>query len=329
MIRYGVIGTGKITEEFIIGAQDVDGLKLAAVYSRTERRGEDFAQKFGSPVVYTNIESFASSDIDAVYVASPNSLHYEQSKLMLENGKHVICEKPITVTPEELRELECIAEEKGLVYMEAIMYLYSPARELLINSIKRIGKITSAHFDYSQFSSRYAQYKRGELPNVFNPKFAGGCLMDLGIYCVYPALDFLGIPQKISSSAGFIKTGADGYGSTIFDFSDKQVTLTYSKLAQSYSGSQILGDEGTITVGSISQLQNIEICRHDGSRETICGYTPKTKLMGYEAKAFYLYITQREAYRHKYNYARGLALDVSEVMQNIREKCSILFPKKE
>jgi predicted dehydrogenase len=161
MIRYGVIGTSKITEEFITGAGEVDGLRLAAVYSRTQSKGEKFALKFGASKVYADIDKFAASDIDAVYIASPNSLHYEQSKLMLECGKHVICEKPVTVTPDELRELQSLAAGKGLVYMEAIMYLYSPARELLINAMKKIGRITSVHFDYSQFSSKYPLYRRG------------------------------------------------------------------------------------------------------------------------------------------------------------------------
>jgi predicted dehydrogenase len=325
MIRYGVIGTSKITEEFITGAGEVDGLRLAAVYSRTQSKGEKFALKFGASKVYADIDKFAASDIDAVYIASPNSLHYEQSKLMLECGKHVICEKPVTVTPDELRELQSLAAGKGLVYMEAIMYLYSPARELLINAMKKIGRITSVHFDYSQFSSKYPLYRRGELPNVFNPKFAAGCLMDLGIYCIYPALDFWGIPKNILSSAGFMKTGADGYGSAILSFNDKQVTLTYSKLAQDFCGSQILGDEGTITIESISQLQNIKLYRHDGSCEEVCCFTPKTKLMGLEAKGFYLYITEKEKYGHKYNYACNLALDVSKVMQKIREQSSIAF----
>ncbi len=327
MIRYGVIGTGWIAEEFFTGAKTVSGFELAAVYSRTAEKGAEFAKKFGSPEVYTNLSDFIASPIDAVYIASPNSLHYEQSKLMLRGGKHVICEKSITVTPDELRELQALAKESGLVYMEAIMYYYSPARELLIEAMKKIGRITSAHFDFSQFSSKYAAYERGELPNVFNPKFAAGCFMDLGIYCVYPALDFWGIPQKVTSSAGFIGSGADGYGSAILDYADKQVTFTYSKLAQSCSGSQILGDRGTILIESISQLKNIKIFYLDGRVETVTGDTPKYQLMGNEAQGFYLYITELEKHKAKYDFASELALNVSELMLKIRSQCSINFEK--
>ena len=104
MIKFGVIGSGWIAEEFVKGAKLVDGFIFSAMYSRTYEKGKSFAEKFGDVPVYTDINDFAKSDIDAVYIASPNSLHYSQSKLMLENGKHVLCEKPITITPEEFIE---------------------------------------------------------------------------------------------------------------------------------------------------------------------------------------------------------------------------------
>ncbi len=116
-MKYGVIGTGWIAEEFVKGANLTGKMELAAVYSRTEEKGREFADKFGCKTVVTSLESFAkSNDFTSVYIASPNALHYEQSKLMLENGKNVICEKPITVTPEQLEELQQLADEKKLIY---------------------------------------------------------------------------------------------------------------------------------------------------------------------------------------------------------------------
>ena len=159
-MRYGIIGTGWIAEAFIEGARLACGADIAAVYSRTAERGEDFARRNGIAKVYTDINELAAADVDGVYIASPNALHYEQSKLMLSAGKHVICEKPITVEPEELIELQALAAEKGLVYIEAIMYMHNPVRELLRETVGRLGKVTSAHFDFSQLSSKYPAYKR-------------------------------------------------------------------------------------------------------------------------------------------------------------------------
>ena len=324
MVKFAVIGTGWIAEEFVKGTKHVEGLEFSAVYSRSKEKGKAFAQPFGGAEIFDDINALAKSDVDAVYIASPNSLHYEQSKLMLQNGKHVICEKPITVEPEEFEELRALAQEKGLVYMEAIMYMHLPARKTLKKALENLGEITTAHFDFSQLSSKYPALKRGELPNIFNPKFATGCLMDLGIYCVYPALDLFGEPKKITSTAGFLSTGADGYGTTVFDYEDKQVTLTFSKVGQSRFGSQIFGDNGTISTPSISKLVNVSYFDNDGNETALTPDAEKHVLMSYEAQSFYNYITNPEA-KQELESINDLTLAVSKAMKIIREKTGIKF----
>lgn len=324
MIKYGVIGSGWIAEEFVKGAQTVEGMTFAAMYSRTREKGEEFAHKFDCKNVFTDLEEFAKSEIDAVYIASPNSLHYPQSKLMLENGKHVLCEKPITITPDEFEELFSLAKSKNLIYTEAIMMMHSPLKERVKNALKKIGKITSAHFDFSQLSSKYKALKNGENPNIFNPEMKTGCLRDLGIYCYYPAVEFFGLPEKISSSAGFVETGADGYGTAVLDYSDKQVTLTYSKIGQDFCGSQILGDEGTITIDSISKLTGVKIHFADGKTEEVTGEEEKHILMAYEAKSFYDFITDFEKSKEKYFEINQRIFEVNKLMLQVKNQCKIL-----
>ncbi len=320
MIKYGVIGSGWIAEEFIKGANLVDGLVFSAMYSRKFEKGKAFAEKFADVPVYTDINDFAKSDIDAVYIASPNSLHYSQSKLMLENGKHVLCEKPITVLPEEFVELSELAESKGLVYTEAIMMLHLPQRKIIKEKLKSLGKISTAHFDFSQLSSKYSALIRGENPNIFNPEMKTGCLRDLGIYCFYPALDFFGEPEKIISSAGFLSTGADGYGSAILDYADKQVTLTYSKIGQDFSGSQIIGDKGTMTIGSISKLTDIVIHYNDGATEKVYSDVEKHILMSAEAKDFSDYILGKKTGAE----INSIILSVLNAMNTVIKQCNII-----
>lgn len=323
MIKYGVIGSGWIAEEFVKGAQTVDGMCFAAMYSRTYEKGKEFAEKFGCENVYTDINEFAESDIDAVYIASPNLFHYEQSKLMLENGKHVLCEKPITITPDELNELFSLAKEKKLVYTEAIMMMHSPHTQAVKNALEKIGKITTAHFDFSQLSSKYKALKNGENPNIFNPEMKTGCLRDLGIYCYYPALEFFGLPQKVTASAGFIETGADGYGTAILDYPDKQVTLTYSKIGQDYCGSQIFGDKGTISIESISKLTGVKIHFSDGTKEEVQGEIDKDILMGYEAKNFCDFITDYEKNLSKYFEINERISQVNQLLFEVKNLCNI------
>lgn len=322
-MKYGVIGTGWIAKSFIDGARMLTNAEFTAVYSRTEESGGKFASDNNIPLVYTDINEFAKGDFEAVYIASPNRLHYEQSKLMLQSGKHVICEKPITVEPEELSELQTLAKQKGLIYVEAIMYMFNPARELLRDAIKKIGRITSVHFDFSQLSSKYPAYVRGELPNIFNPALATGCLMDLGIYCVYPALDLFGLPEKTTACAHFMESGADGSGNAALLYADKLINFTYSKLGQDRLGSQIFGDEGTITIESISKLTNMKLIAKNGDTQEIIGDVEKEKLMGYEAVGFEHFIAHPDD--PYYAVTSNRALQVSTLMKEIRTLSGIEF----
>ena len=317
-IKYSVIGTSWITSAFIEGAKTIEGLELDGVYSRSKEKGEAFCAKMGANRVFTSIEEVADSDTDFVYIASPNSCHFEQSKFLLENNKSVLCEKPITVTSEEFSKLFFLAEENNVKYCEAIMYMHAPARYALKQAVQGIGNISSAHFDYSQLSSKYDMLLSGELPNIFNPKMQAGALNDLGIYCVYPAIDLFGEPLDVIASRSFLFTGADGAGAAILKYKDKIVTITYSKTAESRSKSQVLGDKGTVTINSVSQLQNINTYDNKGDIvDSEIGQT-KTELMANEAKNMYNFITDFERHKGLYYECASTCQKVLRCMEKMR-----------
>lgn len=294
MIKYSVIGTSWITQSFIEGANLCGDLRLDGVCSRSAEKGTAFAEKTGAKRVFTDFKDLVCSDTELVYVASPNVCHYEQCRELLLNGKHVICEKPITVTPGEFKELCSLARQKNLVYFEAIMYMHTPLRKVLKEAVGKIGVIRSATVDFSQLSSKYQALKNGELPNIFNPEMKTGALNDLGIYCVYPVIDLFGMPKKITPLQSFLHTGADGCGSAAFEYDDKLVTITYSKVGQSRAPSQIMGDLGTVTVDSISKLDGIRLYNNEGGEILLNGETEKKYLMGNEAKSAADFILHRE-----------------------------------
>lgn len=331
-LRYATVGTGWITDSFIQGANLVDGMKLTAVYSRSEKTGRAFSQEHGDVPVYTDLEQLAASpSIDAVYIASPNVCHYAHSRLFLEQGKHVLCEKPLTVTAEQQAGLQELARQKGLIYIEAIMMLHLPARQLLRHAVESIGRVHLARFDFSQLSSKYPALQRGELPNIFNPALATGCLMDLGVYCVYAALDLFGKPNRISAQAGFLDGGADGYGSAVLEYDDLQAVLTYSKIGQSAAGSEIIGDHGTIAIESISKLTNITLVPPQAHAQPILLVEDiaKPQLMSGEAYDFYRYVGDPERYTEDIAYVQTLSLAVCETMEEIRRQCGIRFADDE
>ena len=153
-MKYATIGTSWITEKFISSASTVEDMALTAVYSRNEAKAAEFAKKHNCDTYFTDLDKMAQSDcFEAVYIASPNVCHYEQSKLFLLSGKNVICEKPATTTKEQMEELISLAESKGLVYCEAIMTIHTNGFRLIKNNLSRIGNIRSAHFDFYQLSS--------------------------------------------------------------------------------------------------------------------------------------------------------------------------------
>lgn len=326
-LRYGVIGTGWITRSLIDGAAAYPELELVAVCSRDRLHGEEFAHSVGAPLVFTDPAEMAASDaLDMVYVASPNSCHVPQCRLFLQHGKHVLCEKPLSANPDEVAQLQQLAAEKGLLFREAIMMLYQPQLDIFRQAVADCGRLTMVHFDFCQLSSKYEAYCRGETPNIFNPALHTGALMDLGVYCVYPALYLFGEPENIQADATFLRTGADGAGSALLSYPDKHVVLTYSKTGQAVAPSQVVGDRGTLTIDSISKLEKIVFTPCGGKPVSLWDEESKDVVMGREIAAFAREImgeiptdSQKDA----------LALAVSRCMYAIRQQAGIRFPYEE
>lgn len=327
MLNFGTVGSGWICEEYIRGAKSTGHWQLSAVYSRDKARAEEFAAKNGAELCFTDIESLAACpQVDAVYVASPNALHYDQCKAILARGKHVICEKPLCAQAGKVRELARLAAEKGVVFLEAIMFMHLPQRRVLEEALGRIGRITMARLDFCQRSSKLDAYLSGSLPNIFNPSLETGALMDLGVYCVYPALYLFGLPERWSAVSKLMDTGADQSGVITMEYPDKLVSLTYSKVGQAGAGSDFQGLDGTVSVESISTLGNMSLRMRDGSSEALFGREEKYLLMGHEAEDFYRYITRPEEYRAEYAHCTELSLQVSEFMEQVRMAAGPRFP---
>lgn len=329
-VRFGTIGTGWIVDSFLEGAALTPGLRHAAVCSRSEETGRRFAEKHGVYTVYTDVEEMAkSAHIDACYVASPNGLHERQCRILLENGKHVLCEKPAGASGREVRALLDTAARKGVVFMEALIPLHLPRIEILAQQVKKLGRISLARFDFSQYSSKYPAYLAGELPNIFNPRFCTGALMDLGIYCVFPALYLFGRPLAVSASASFLESGADGAGCAVLDYGEMQAVLTYSKTGHSRTGSEIIGSLGTLTLSSVSKMETMRMIDLKGDVHSLFGIEDKNRQMAYEAEDFYGCITDMTRYASRYASWSRMSRDIADVLDEIRRAAGIRFPRDE
>ncbi len=323
-MKIATIGTSWITDSFIKSCAYIDSAEICAVYSRSKEKSEKFASEHDVSLFYDSLsEMLANKDIDAVYIASPNAFHYEQAKMSLENGKHVICEKPAVVTGEQLRTLYKIADEKGLIFLEAMKSMHSDGLNIVKNEIKNIGDIKTASIDFSQLSSKYPAYKRGENPNIFNPELCTGALMDLGVYCVYFVLELFGKPEKVISHSDFLDTKADYAGTLIFVYGNKTVTVTYSKVANGFIPSKILGEDGAVTVKSVSKLVGINRLYNDGSVTELYPVVDENLVMSKEIEAFIGFINGKNA--DYYDYCKQMSVDVCEIIEQIRKENNFIF----
>lgn len=323
-MKIATIGTSWITESFIESSKYIDDVYIYAVYSRSEEKAKTFAQKNNVSGNYFSLdEMLCDKNIDAVYIASPNSKHFEQSKMCLLAGKHVICEKPMVVTSNQLEELYSIADSKNLILLEAMKSMHSDGLDVIKNAIADIGEIRTAQIDFSQHSSKYGAYKRGENPNIFNPSMCTGALMDLGVYCVYFALEIFGKPEKVVSHSDFLESGADCTGTLIFVYDDKTVTITYSKTANGFLGSRILGENGAITINSVSKLTGIKRYYNDGTTEELYPVIDENIVMSKEIEAFRDFVNGKN--KDYYDYCRKTAFDSYRIIENIRKENNFGF----
>ncbi|MED1490659.1 MULTISPECIES: Gfo/Idh/MocA family protein [Bacillus] len=324
MIKFAIIGTNWITEEFIKAAKEVPDFSLKAVYSRTEEKAKEFAAKVGAELTFTNLEEMAKSDeIDAVYIASPNSFHAEQAILLMNHGKHVICEKPMASNTKEVQAMIEAAQQNNVVLMEAMKTTLLPNFQAIRKHIHKIGKIRRYFASYCQYSSRYDAYKQGTVLNAFNPKFSNGSLMDLGVYCLYPMVVLFGKPLNVKANSVKLETGVDGEGSVILDYGEMDAVVQYSKISNSYIPAEIQGEEGSIIIDAIHTPQKVEIRYRDGRIEDITE-TQDHHPMYYEAKEFIELIQngkqQSEINSHQHS------LTTIEIIEKARKQTGIVFP---
>lgn len=262
-VRFGVIGTNFITNWMINGARQDSRFELTAVCSRHLETAEAFAAQHNIPYIFTSPEEMVrSSFIDAVYIASPNFLHAEQSILCMKCGKHVLCEKPFASNAAQARRMIEASEKYQVTLMEAMKPTLTPNFISVLNHIGKVGTIRRYFSAYCQYSSRYDKLKEGIVPNAFNPELSNGAVMDIGVYTIYPMVVLFGMPREIKASGTILSTGTDGQGSVIFRFDEMEATVLYSKIADSGLPTEIQGEDGTITLNRINQIENVLFTPH-------------------------------------------------------------------
>lgn len=254
------VGSGMIVEEFITAAKEVDTVEIVGCYSRDIARAEEFANKMGIVKFYDSFSTIVEDDeVNTIYIATPNALHYSQAKYFLENNKHVIIEKPLMSEEANARELFELAKQNKLFILEAISNVHTPNFKIVKEYLGKLGPIKLVHANYSQYSSKYDLFRDGETPNVFNPEFSGGANMDLNIYNIHLIYHLFGLPKDSHYFPNLVRN-IDTSGALVMDYGDFKAIATAAKDSASTCFFQVQGEHGFIrSVGPTNELPDLYI----------------------------------------------------------------------
>ena len=341
-IRFATIGTSGICEQFVNALKDVPASELVGCYSRSLDKARDFSLAHGASLAFDDLSALASSgEIDAVYISSPNARHAPQAIELLRAGKHVLVEKSFASNVREAEDVFAAADASGVVAMEAMRNLHVNTFERIRREVERIGKVRLANFSFSKVTSRVAKLRAGERINIFDPAMSAGSLMDIGVYCVAPAIALFGEPEHVCAVGVTAEVpGCDeGDPCRLIDLSgvialgypDMAVSLTFGKVSDDKIACQVQGEDATLVWDQVSCPENLRVYDHEDKGmlfrlETGEGrridVAPPERDMTCEIQAFV------DGVRGKRDLSRfrEITLGTLRVMDEARRQMGVVFP---
>ena len=317
-LKWGILGPGNIARDFAQDLNRVNG-EVYAVASRNKERAEQFARENNVKKAYGSYdEIIKDKDIDVVYIATPHSNHYEYIIKSLNNNKHVLCEKAITVNERELEEALKIARENNLVLEEAMTLFHMPLYEKVIKKINKedLGKVNMVQVSFGSFKE-YDENNR-----FFNLDLAGGALLDIGTYALSFARYFLSsMPDEILSTVKKAKTGVDEESGIILKTKEDEIaTISLAFRSKMPKRGIVSCDNGFITIDNFPRANKATINYLDGAVEVIeCG--EEEKALDYE-----VIFMEEKINENKESNSIELTYDVTKIMNKVRKDWGIVYP---
>ena len=207
-IRLGIVGTGRIVARVMTDLHNAQEIDLAAIAGMNQAEAEAAAQKYGAPLAFPSFQAMAESDaIDLAYIAIPNPFHAQYACMMMEHGKHVLCEKPMAISGKQAREMVACATKNKVFLMEAMWTRFLPSVQKLMELI-RAGEMGDIHHVFGAFSYSLSNYDPKD--RVFDLGLAGGALLDAGVYPLMACTNLLGWqPEKVQGLCAKTAEGVD------------------------------------------------------------------------------------------------------------------------
>ena len=266
-MKLGILGSGKIVKEVLPVLKEIENIEVVAIAARNEEKLQNLCEEFAIEKYYLGIEALlADEQIDTVYVALPNNLHFDAMDKAIDAGKDIICEKPFTTNSYETEKIIEKAKEHEVMIVEAISHRFIPNAIEAKKIVDDLGDIKIVSLNYSQYSSRYDKFKEGIIEPVFSLESAGGALIDLNLYNVAFAVDTFGLPKDVKYFAN-IEKNIDTSGIVILDYDDFKISCIGSKDSAAPMINTIQGTKGTIEIpDALNSFEefNLEVVGDDG-----------------------------------------------------------------
>ncbi len=322
IFNWGIIGLGNIAEKFASDLKLLANANLFAVASRNKQKADLFATKHGVAYAYGCYEDISKNkNIDLIYIATPHSLHFENTAMCLNNKIAVLCEKPLAINSAEVKKMVHLSEANNTFLMEAMWTRFLPSidKVLYLLEEKVIGNIRFIRADFGFRAPKDINNR------LFNNKLGGGSLLDVGIYPVFLSLLLLGKPSLIKAVANIGPSGVDENCGITMRYAEGQIAVLFSSIvARTGIEAEIIGEEGRIILHSeFYRPTKLTIIMQNGYTETIePRYTGSG--LGYEAAEAMYCLEQGMVESNKMSHA--FSIQLMEVLDAIRKECGIHYP---
>lgn len=325
-MKLGILGSGKIVKEVLPVLDQIENIDVYAIAARNEEKLQKLAKDFSIKNYYTSIESLLENpEIDTVYIALPNNLHFEAMDKTIDYKKNIICEKPFTSNAYETEKIIKKAKANDLMIVEAMSHRFIPNSIEIKKLIGELGDIKIVSLNYSQYSSRYDKFKECIIEPVFSLENSGGALIDLNLYNVAFAVDAFGLPKDVRYFAN-IENDIDTSGVVILDYGDFKVSSIGSKDSAAPLVNTIQGTDATIEIpDALNSFREFNISKTNGSSKEYFNYNLENK-----SRLYYEFVEieriLRNNDRKKIEDLLNLTQNYMEVLTRARFDANIFYP---
>lgn len=316
VIRWGIIGLGKIAHKFAQDLLTINDAQLYAVASRNQANANTFRATYKAQKAYDNYEDLVKdASIDAIYIATPHSFHKDHTLLCLTHKKAVLCEKPFAMNQKEVAEMIASAKANNTLLMEALWTYFLPHYQYVLEEINNntFGSLQSIEADFGF----YPQYDLNS--RVFKKSLGGGSLLDIGIYPIFAALSAIGIPNHIEASATFFDNEVDSSCTMLFHYKDAlKASLTCTFLEETPTEAIFYFERAEVKLNSRFHEPTTVTIRNEKGEKTL-DFNYKTNGYSYEIRHFNQLIRDQKTESNimTFNFSQTLIKTLDEVREVI------------